>query len=157
MYLVRYIYFMIGSGYLKKFNERLVDIRKSKNISQKELASAIGVSPTAVNLWEKGKTEPNIKMIEKIANYLNVSYDYLLGWKKYEKNIVIEQDFENYIKSIGYMIEVKQVNKSSFVVTLFKDKVKSIFTEKEFYDFQNAINQNIEFEIFKHDHNKSSK
>ena len=54
------------------------EIRRAKNITQKELADAIGVSETVVSRYEKGLVCPPLKRLEKMADYLNVSVNALL-------------------------------------------------------------------------------
>ncbi len=60
-------------------NERLRELRKSKNITQSELAQKMNVAKTTIAAYEQGKNEPSMSMLIKIANYFNVSTDYLLG------------------------------------------------------------------------------
>lgn len=59
--------------------ERIKESRKLKNITQKDLASALSVTKSAVSLWEKGTREPDISTLRKIAEILEVSVDYLIG------------------------------------------------------------------------------
>lgn len=61
------------------FKDMLKYLRSSRNISQAELARAIGVSPSAVGMYETGDREPNFEIEEKIADYFNVSLDILRG------------------------------------------------------------------------------
>ena len=49
------------------------------SVSQRELARRLGMSPAAVNLWEKGKTEPGAENIARIAQLFGVTTDWLLG------------------------------------------------------------------------------
>lgn len=58
---------------------RLSELRKKKNITQKELAEHLRVSRSAVAMWETGASEPDNKTLDSIANYFDVSVDYLLG------------------------------------------------------------------------------
>ena len=60
------------------FSTRIVERRVQLKISQKELAKRIGVTPTRLNYWEKGKREPNMYYISAIAQALDISCDYLL-------------------------------------------------------------------------------
>jgi Predicted transcriptional regulators len=53
--------------------------RVEAGLSQKELAQAIGVSPPAINRFEKGIKSPSIETLAKLASSLGVSSDYLLG------------------------------------------------------------------------------
>lgn len=57
----------------------LSQLRKKNGQSQRELANSIGVSNGAVAMWETDKRQPDLEMLKKIANYYNVSIDYLLG------------------------------------------------------------------------------
>ncbi|MDE6397742.1 MAG: helix-turn-helix domain-containing protein [Clostridiales bacterium] len=49
------------------------ELRKSKNITQTELANAIGVRQSAVSNWESGRSKPMTDSIIKIASVLNCS------------------------------------------------------------------------------------
>lgn len=60
------------------FSTRIAERRVQLKISQKELAKRIGVTPTRLNYWEKGKREPNMYYISAIAQALDISCDYLL-------------------------------------------------------------------------------
>lgn len=54
-------------------------LRKERNVTQKQLARALGVSESTISLYESGKHEPDHATLIKIADYFNVSIDYLLG------------------------------------------------------------------------------
>ena len=58
---------------------RLKEIRKEKGVTQKVLASVIGVTETAVSMYETGINDPNDNVKLKIASYFGVSLDYLIG------------------------------------------------------------------------------
>lgn len=61
------------------FVERLIELRKERNMSQRDLAKAIGTTQAAVSLWERGERTPDIDTLLKLANVFDVSTDYLLG------------------------------------------------------------------------------
>ena len=61
------------------FNKILKILRTSKNVTQDELAKALNISRSAVGMYEKGDREPDYETLETIADYFNVSIDYLLG------------------------------------------------------------------------------
>lgn len=61
------------------FNLKLKQLREAKNISQKQLASILLVSQSTVGNWEAGTREPSFEMVEALADFFNVSIDYLLG------------------------------------------------------------------------------
>ncbi len=62
-----------------KFDERLKQLRIEKGISEKELAEELSTTETNIRLWEKGKLDVNLEMLEKIADYFDVSTKFLLG------------------------------------------------------------------------------
>ena len=70
------------------FAEQLKTLRKKNSLTQKELAEKVGVKQNSYANWENGKREPNIEMLVRIADYFDVSLDYLLGGKM--KNITEE-------------------------------------------------------------------
>lgn len=53
----------------------LKSIRKQHNVHQKDLASAIGVSPKIVYKWENGSATPSIRAVLLISHYLNIPID----------------------------------------------------------------------------------
>ena len=60
------------------FQIRLKELRENSNMSQREFAKAFGVSQSAIGNWESGAREPNFDTIQRIAEFFNVSVDYLL-------------------------------------------------------------------------------
>lgn len=60
-------------------NEILLSLRKSKKISQKTLADLLGISITAYQNYEYGKSELNYEGLRKLADFYDVTTDYLLG------------------------------------------------------------------------------
>jgi len=61
------------------FSDRLKELRKAKKISQKAVAEAMGMSERNFQALEYGKFNPNYESIIKVADYFDVSADYLLG------------------------------------------------------------------------------
>lgn len=59
--------------------ERLKSLRNSRRVSQKDFAKELHVSQQTVASWEVGRTEPSNADLKDIADYFNVSTDYLLG------------------------------------------------------------------------------
>ena len=57
---------------------RLKEIRKKKGISQLKLAMDLNMNQNTVSRYETGEREPGINELIKIADYFNVSVDYLL-------------------------------------------------------------------------------
>ena len=64
---------------MSKFAERLKELRLENNLGQIELAEKLGVSKGAISLWENDIHEPLLSYIVKIAQFFDVSSDYLIG------------------------------------------------------------------------------
>ena len=61
-----------------EFKERLKMLRKSKNKTQGDIAQVLNYGYTAISNYESGRNEPSIADLKKIAQYFDVSMDYLL-------------------------------------------------------------------------------
>lgn len=59
--------------------ERIKELRSELVLTQSQLAKAVGVSQKAVDYWERGINEPKATYICRMAEFFNVSADYLLG------------------------------------------------------------------------------
>ena len=62
-----------------KIAERLKELRQENGLSQCALAHKIGVSQKAIDYWERGVNEPKATYIVKLADFFDVSSDYILG------------------------------------------------------------------------------
>ena len=60
-------------------NERLEDLRDEHDLKKKDVAKAIGVVESVYSEWENGKLSIPTKRLNQLANYFEVSIDYMLG------------------------------------------------------------------------------
>ena len=65
-----------------ELGEKLQELRKSRGLTQEELAEALYVSRTAVSKWESGRGYPNIDSLKEISSYFGVTLDELLSAEK---------------------------------------------------------------------------
>ena len=61
-----------------EFNEKLQELRKSRSLTQEELAEALFVSRTAISKWESGRGYPSIDSLREISRYFSVTIDDLI-------------------------------------------------------------------------------
>lgn len=61
------------------FTDRIKELRKSKNMTQKQMAQALGIAERNYQRYEASENNPSSQMLITIADYFNVSTDYLLG------------------------------------------------------------------------------
>ena len=59
--------------------KKVRELRTKRGISQKEFASILQVPPNTYNQWENGKRQPDPEMLAQIAEYFDVSIEYLIG------------------------------------------------------------------------------
>lgn len=72
------------------FKDRLKKLRKEKSLSQRELAKTLHLSPSTIAMYETGQREPDSETLKKIADFFDVTIDYLMGRSDIRKPI--EQD-----------------------------------------------------------------
>lgn len=63
----------------KIFQERLRLLRAEKGASQKQVAESLGITETGYQNYEVGRRKPTFDILPSIADFFNVSLDYLVG------------------------------------------------------------------------------
>ena len=101
-----------------KFGDRLTMYRGEKGFNQKEFASALGITPTRLNYWEKNKRQPDVEMLKKIASTLEVSTDDLIGLPQTgaQSNEELGEEFSK----MSYMFRKAGVNKKKFILQILE-------------------------------------
>lgn len=62
-----------------EFSQRLQQLRERKRISRRVLSELCGLNSDAVRRYERGEAEPTLHSLVAIAEYFEVSVDYLIG------------------------------------------------------------------------------
>lgn len=93
----------------------LLKLRKDNKKTQQDMANLLGIKHSSYQSYESGANEPNIEKLIKLADYFNVSIDYLVGrnWQneigyltpaqKECVNIIKQLNENNLTKTIGYV------------------------------------------------------
>lgn len=82
--------------------ERLKKLRKEGKLTQKDIATFLNISQPAYQQFESGKKKMNLETMEKLADFFNVSTDYLLGKTDFP-DPDLEVDIDNAIdNSVAY-------------------------------------------------------
>ncbi len=131
--------------------DNLKTLRKSKGLSQEEMAIKLSVVRQTVSKWENGLSVPDSEMLLKIADALDTEVSVLLGEK-----VVIEEESE--IKAIAAKLELlneqianknernRKLQRIFFVILLIITMGFLIFFIAGFtsyYSFQNSINESV--------------
>lgn len=89
-----------------KIGKFIQEKRKSKNLTQKELAKKIGVTDNAISKWERGQGCPDVSILEILSKELECSILELLKGRNIENEIISITEADDYIKeSITYSKE----------------------------------------------------
>ncbi len=87
---------------------RLKELRKENKKTQEEIAKYLDTSQMNYNRYENGKAEPTIKTLCKLADYYNVSLDYLIGRKS-------DDDFENSILAKKQDLLINKIKNMNYI------------------------------------------
>ena len=64
-------------------SERIKELMKEEQLTQVALANKIGLKQNTISAWLLGKKEPSIRSLWLLADYFNVTIDYIVGRKEY--------------------------------------------------------------------------
>lgn len=78
-----------------KFNQILNQLRKENDITAKKLADELNFSVNLVYEWEKGRCEPSLDTLNSLANFFDVSVDYLIGREDELGNKILSPELPN--------------------------------------------------------------
>lgn len=87
---------------METLSNNLKFLRKEKKLTQSELANQLGIVPNAYQKYEYGTREPNLSTVKKIANFFNVSTDFLLGNDDY-----VSEHKEGYLVEVSEKTEIR--------------------------------------------------
>lgn len=93
---------------MEEFGATLRKLRKSKNLTLDELAENINSTSSTLSRYENGQRVPDLLLLEALANFFNVSIDYLLGRKTNALDLdsLIAQSKSNTLKST---LDIKKI------------------------------------------------
>jgi transcriptional regulator with XRE-family HTH domain len=64
---------------MKMEKSRLRELRKAKGLKQSDMANLFNISRVGYSHWESGTFEPNVETLIRLADFFNVTVDYLIG------------------------------------------------------------------------------
>lgn len=112
------------------FGQRLLYLRKKHDLLQKELGDKLGVTKGAIGMWENNKRTPDFDMLKSIADFFDVSIDYLLG----------ETDHPNIYKVKHEELQSKVQDVDEEYMTLAKEMQKKKIPPKKIYKMIELLN-----------------
>lgn len=82
-----------------KYGDRIALLREKRGLTQEELSNKIGISRAALSHYETNRREPDYETINKIANFFNVTIDYLLG-RTDQPQTVLDHDVREFVEHL---------------------------------------------------------
>ncbi len=98
----------------EKIGKFIASCRKSKNITQQELAEKLGVSDRTIGNWENGRNMPDLSLFKPLCDELDITLNDLLSGEKVSEKEYQEKLEENIINTIDYTNK-KIENHNSFI------------------------------------------
>ena len=101
-----------------KFGSFIKELRKEKNMTQKELADKIGLTDKAISKWERGLSFPDITMLSSLAEVFDVDVSEILNGER-GKEKVSKEDIEKKIEEAVEKVTLKK-EKRERKIKIFK-------------------------------------
>lgn len=102
-------------------------LREGINLTQRECASRLGLPKTTYCYYEQGKTEPNIEMLSKMADFFNVSLDYLCG--RPNSNLIFTESLTETQRKLVSIIKMLTPEQSLIALGYFSEMLKLPYAE----------------------------
>lgn len=130
------------------FKERLKELRKSKGLSQKQLAEKTGISVHTINSYESGRRDPNTKNLQILQDFFQVSQGFLLGELKsddfFKDQEVIDLNLDTVLTQISMLKQNMKISESyqNRVATLFLLKSLNYINNEMLCRTTNTLDEN---------------
>jgi len=144
----------------EKIGKFILKLRKSKKMTQQELANKLNVTDRAISHWENGRSLPDVALFKPLCEIFNISVNELISGERLSADEIIEKSDENIIKTINDSnIKNKKNKKIIFlimllfliilIIILFKsnaEKINLVNNSDELYDIAIDYMRNEEYE-----------
>lgn len=123
------------------FPERLKELRVNKRLTQQDMADYLGITRQGYGKYESGQSETDIKTLKKLANFFNVTTDYLTGNSdqpsKLKDNPNPQNEKFNPMNEINKLLDKYEIEDSGFFdiekwKAMGPDEIKQL---EEYFEF----------------------
>ena len=102
---------------------KLKELRLQKGLSQKELSNTLKIEYQNYNKYELDKNEPNIETLKKIADFYDVSIDFLVGRARpFDFPIIATEEQKNVIKTILQLNSINTMKVQAYCLGLLANQ-----------------------------------
>ena len=102
----------------QKCGKFITELRKEKNLTQKDLANELNVSDKAISRWETGKGFPDVDSLQSLSKFFSVSINELLAGEKAETKTMEQIAEENIISAMVETEKIKNTKKSTIILSI---------------------------------------
>ena len=128
------------------FSERIQKLRKEKRLTQEEISHKLGISRTTYSGYERGTSEPDFKTLISIADFFEVTLDYLIGrtddphmWFKNENEKTIYDIMD--LSTDDEILDKFHMTYDGVVLTL-SEKKEFIAIARGIFDVRRSLKEN---------------
>lgn len=121
------------------FGQNLKKLRNDKKLSQSKLGKDLGISGSTVGMYEQGRRFPDQNILTKIADYFDVSTDYLLG----RNTSIPPREFKNASDAMEFILKLP-------TVMAYGGYDATKLSDEEIIDFANDLLNQIELISYKY-------
>ncbi|PYI57206.1 helix-turn-helix domain-containing protein [Paenibacillus flagellatus] len=79
--------------------ERIAYLREKRGLTQEDLANKLGISRASLSHYETNRREPDYETLNKIANFFDISLDYLLG-RTENPHVILDNEVREFVDSL---------------------------------------------------------
>ena len=126
-----------------EFHDKIQELRKNRNMTQEELASALYVSRTAISKWESGRGYPSIESLKEISHYFNVSIDDLLSSEKL-LTLAQKENKSNIQNICDYMFGLVDISSILLILLpLYPNTINELIYSVNLFEYKETTTFNI--------------
>lgn len=122
--------------------ERLRELRTSRDMSQLELAKALGVSDKAISAWEKDTRIPRMGAIQKIADFFNIQKSYLIEEEKAGEYLYTYKEQTMFNPLIDTLLQLFK-SKEKTTHTKFVDKQMKVYLTDYISNYEKELTKKL--------------
>ena len=87
---------------LKKTGALIAELRRQKNLTQNELAAQLGVTDKAISRWETGRGFPDVSILDRLANTLDVTITEIVNGERNDPENATSESDQAVLSALGY-------------------------------------------------------
>lgn len=131
------------------FSERIKMLQDTNNVYKKDIANAIGVNVRTYQYYESGQREPTLSVLISLANFFNVSIDYLSG-RTDNPNIINncknDSNEQKFLKEEAELVEDFMLL-DKYEKNIIRGRISELIYNKQIEEANNIESQEIKFNV----------